>query len=515
MDVLELGLKPISDDSPGGADARYEPEYEEMEAEMAKLTNPSAEGGSISWDNLGKLSRTILAEKSKDMMAATYLVASLMHKDGAPGLAEGLAFYRAFIENFWDSMYPTKKRIRGRKNAAEWLYTHGEAFLRDNEQQPMPEEKLEAMKDDFEAINNFFSENMEDPPAYRQFLEVLNMLPVQPKAAPEPKSQSQEQTAPAQSQAAAPAPAAVEAGDMASDQDANRALQSGLKVLKQVAGFYLDNDLANPLSYQLLRLASWLTIPAPPLAEAGVTKIPAPPDQIKSVLDNLQAGTDPEALLKASETKVAQFLFWLDLSRMSHEALDQLGPRYHAARDAVASQTADFVKRLKGVENLAFADETPFADPATRQWIAEISAAGEGGGGAGGAAGAVDEKTAEEMEKARQLAKEKKLPEAVEVLQKNLLASPSGKDRMFWRVALVNMLVQAKKNQPAGAHVELILADIDRHGLDEWEPVLALEGYKAVLAALRFDKSDAAKDRVLDVIYRIARISPVEAMNLE
>jgi type VI secretion system protein VasJ len=174
------------------------------------------------------------------------------------------------------------------------------------------------------------------------------------------------------------------------------------------------------------------------------------------------------------------------------------------------------VSRLNGIENLAFADETPFADPETKAWLADLAKPGEGGGGASAAAADSEEAMVEEeFDRARQTAKEKDLPTAVEMIQEKLLAGGSSKSRLLWRMALARLLVLSKKNVPAKPHIEAIMAEIEKFRLEEWDPALALEGYKVVLSALRMNKDPEAVQKTRQVLDSIARISPGEALRLE
>lgn len=512
MELLELGKNPISDDAPAGADSKYEPEYEELEAEVGKLSNPSSTGG-VNWDTVAKLCETILAEKSKDIKAANYLVVALLHTQKVDGLVKGMEFLKVFLETFWEDLFPAKKRMRGRKNAVEWFFNQGEAFFTDFEPPPMTEEANTALMENFDAINNFLSDKMEDPPFYRSFMETLNTIPVQVKDEPKPD-------APAAAAPGALAPAAAPAApsELASDQDAKKAVTAALKIFKQVVGYHLEADPSKPIAYSLNRLAAWMPVEQLPPNEGGVTKIPAPPAQVRTVLENLYAEGEWENLLKAAETKVAQFLFWLDLSRMVYEALGQLGEDYEDAQKAVAKETGAFIGRLKGIDSFSFADETPFADPDTRKWIAEVASAASGGGGGGAPAAPEDSEEAkvqEEFENAKKMAKSKNLPEAVELLQEKLLTSGSGKSKMMWRMALARLLLSAKKVGPAQPHLEQVLADIKTYGLEDWDPQLALEGYKVVLSAIRFLKDEKSIGKTREVFDSISRISPGEALRLE
>ena len=45
MDMWSLGISPINADQPTGADARYEPEFDKLQAEIDKLSSPTASSG--------------------------------------------------------------------------------------------------------------------------------------------------------------------------------------------------------------------------------------------------------------------------------------------------------------------------------------------------------------------------------------------------------------------------------------------------------------------------------------
>ncbi len=90
MELLDLGIQPISQEHPAGAEARYEKEYEQLQAEIDKLSIPSATKGSIDWENVVKLGTLILSEKSKDIIVGSYLAAGLMEKNGVEGFSTGI-----------------------------------------------------------------------------------------------------------------------------------------------------------------------------------------------------------------------------------------------------------------------------------------------------------------------------------------------------------------------------------------------------------------------------------------
>lgn len=104
-------LTPIPGDNPGGEDVRYKPVYDQIK-EARRQDEEVATGvwetttKRADWNTVIKLSQEVLAKQSKDLQVAAWLTEALLHKEGAPGLAQGLDLCRALVEQFWDHLYP-------------------------------------------------------------------------------------------------------------------------------------------------------------------------------------------------------------------------------------------------------------------------------------------------------------------------------------------------------------------------------------------------------------------------
>src|SRR5215831_17917434 len=123
LDAVTSWTKPIDGPSPTGQSARGDESYEKLRAEIAKLS--AAAGGGPSWNDVFALASDILTRKSKDLMVASYLVAALIEKNGARGLAAGLQLYRDLCASYWPQLYPELERLRGRISAVTWLSEQG------------------------------------------------------------------------------------------------------------------------------------------------------------------------------------------------------------------------------------------------------------------------------------------------------------------------------------------------------------------------------------------------------
>ncbi|AJE02302.1 type VI secretion system protein TssA [Geobacter pickeringii] len=517
MDIATLGREPVRPDQPVGQDVRYDPLFDTLQAEVDKLTSPAV-AGSIDWEKVVRLAADILATRSKDLLVASYLAVGLVQTRGGDGLALGLTVWRDLLERFWADLYPT--RMRGRQRSVEWWRDRTEVALRQMGELTLPPEQHAIVAENLEAVGRLLGEHLEDAPSLAPLREVVaaaapetvpeEALPLSP--APAPGGEMPERDLPRSTTISAEAPrATLSTGSPA------QAMEAGLRQVGEAAGALLQQDPASPAPYRLSRLAAWGTVAELPPAAGGRTRIPAPERPVRTFLQELASHGDSEALLKAAEGRLPQFIFWLDLNRFSAEALARLGERFAPAREAVCRETAALLQRLPGLDGLAFADGTPFADPATRQWLAGMAGHGATAGRSGTEQGEPVSRTAEidrEMGEAQALVRDGKLIDAVERLQKRLGTGASRQEKLIWRLALAELLVNANRTSLALPHLEQVIAEIGTFGLEEYDPSLALQGLK--LAWLGFDAQAEPrfKEKAAETLHRIARLDPAEMVRL-
>ena len=153
MDITALAASPISENQPAGADAKYEPEYEALTAEIAKLSSVS-QSALISWQAVADNGAAILGQKSKDISVAAYTAVALAHIGGAQGFLDGVNLLRGVCTNFWDDAFPPKAKMRRRLNAYEWWHERALEQLRKENQPAVPAALAAEMAD---AVNEFDS----------------------------------------------------------------------------------------------------------------------------------------------------------------------------------------------------------------------------------------------------------------------------------------------------------------------------------------------------------------------
>lgn len=494
MDITALAASPVSESRPAGADAKYEPEYEALTAEIAKLSSVS-QSAPISWQDVADNGAAILAQKSKDISVAAYTAVALAHIDGARGFLDGVNLLRGICENFWDDAFPPKAKMRRRLNAYEWWHERALEQLRKENQPPIPAELSAEMTEAVNGLDSLVGTLMEDAQPLRDIKEAIRALPLlpeekpkepEPPAAPTPEPQPQPQTQeppreqpqrqvpePPRQTAAAPAPA-PQAGDTAA------ALSAFVDAARTYAFALRAENPANYLAWQLPRVALWGKITAlPPDDGTGQTMVPPPDMDRVEAAERLLAGKNWLKAATAADDLFQSYPLCIDLQRIADEALANLGPAFAAARARLRAETAAFAGRLPGLTSLSYDGGIPFVSPATRAWLDELAHDGQSGGsdcGPGG--GKIDAAIAE----AREILAGGDAAGALKKLEDSHGTSAAGNVRL--RAEELHMLCSQRETKTAAALARAIAREIEQSGLAKLEPDLAAEAMTAACQAL-------------------------------
>jgi type VI secretion system protein VasJ len=171
------------------------------------------------------------------------------------------------------------------------------------------------------------------------------------------------------------------------------------------------------------------------------------------------------------------------------------------------------LRRLPGLHELACGDGTPFADADTLAWIRKDVLGGAGGAGAGapGVGGDVDP---DALASARALAVAGNTAEALIAFDALLHGARSGRARFGVRLAMARAALSAGDEQLAAGLFSALYDEIERRGLDEWEPELAadcLAGYHECLTRGDGTRPEMAQRSAL-VYARLCRVDPRRAL---
>ncbi len=526
MNVEELGKTPIPGPLPAGLDARYEPEYALLQAEIDKL-NSVTQVGEVDWQRVVDLASSVLNDKAKDLLAAAYLCVGLMQIRELEGLGAGLRILDDLVRTFWENCFPAKKRMRGRVNAFSWWEEKTLIWLKGHTPaQPLSADQHKALVDACRSLDQILGEVMPDLPPLRELLNVLQRLPIErPKTAdfaPGPEQSADQPTgqpkedAPPAKQADAGREASSRSSPPASASPAPESADAARKALAEASRTFANlartEDFADAWVWKASRVAAWINVKLLPPSQAGQTMIPAPDMSIKqAILTLLAEGKHLEAARQA-EDFFPGAIFWLDLQRIIATALDSLGPDHTAAADVVRAETAWLLRRLPGLEALSFADGTAFADTETRGWIKSLIA--PAAASSHGACAGQDELVSKTMDQAAVRFGKKDEAGALDLISQAMRQAPDGPSRLRLRLGQMDLLCRAGRFAMSSALADELLAEVQNRGLEEWDPSLAVQVLLAAREAYMGmgDPENLAKGRGLAA--RISRIRPSAAMNL-
>jgi type VI secretion system protein VasJ len=499
MELKELGITPIPGASPAGTDVRSEEMFDRLSVEIEKMSSPSS-AGALDWGRVLIICADILSGSSKDLLVASYLSIALLKTRGMQGLATGVHIWRDMLTTYWETLFPVKSRMKGRRNAVEWWVEKTSAAVRGFAPEQWKKEEIEALYTDLDAIDTFLRNNMEEAPAVGPLMSivgsVLTTIEEKPPQEAAPGAKSPEVRQPV-TPAAAPGPAAVPTGD-----DPEPLIKHAIETMRAAAALLVEKDTSDGLYLRINRVVAWMTVAAPPPSRGGRTMIESPDEEVRDSLKNMYRSGSWKELLSACESRIPQFLFWLDLSRYVAEALGKMGMKTAAAE--VTGHTVLYVKRLPGIEGLTFSDGTPFADTETRRWLADADA-----GPVQAAAEGLVKQVEDEMGKARAMVEAGNLAAAIGSLRDALMRSPSVRERFVRQIHLCRFLKENNQAKVSSSNFRDLIGLIDAYRLGEWEPSLAVEAYEAILSV---SDGEGFEGLFPEVFRRLSLLDPVKAM---
>lgn len=489
--ISELGTQPIPGAEPVGSEVREEPAFELLEAELAKLSS-AVNSPTMDWNKVTQLAAELLGTKGKDLLVACYLTAGLLETRGLYGLADGLKVVGDLVQTYWDTLYPPLKRMRGRRNALQWLIDRVQQRAAEMDWASLPPQEGELvaqLTDRVRAIDAVVAEKDSEAPSVRTLLSLIGTLTVAEVKLPDPEPQAAG-AAPAIATGDAPSspPPATLLLDSASNVE--RALEDACSRLGSLAEWFLANDPSNPLSYRLSRTAAWSTLEALPPADAGQTRIAPPISQVTDALARLKDSQSDAELVQFAEAQLAAFPFWLDLNCICAAALGRMGSGFASARQEVCNETARLLGRLPGLEQLSFTGGTPFADSDTQDWLATLGVGSFTGSGRPAPSGRERDEVTAAIRNARSLAANDDLASAAACLQDQLALHPSAREQLLLQIRLCELLLQHRPGAALKAFAQAVVESIDRHQLTVWDPAMALDGLQVAYGVMTRDEED-------------------------
>jgi type VI secretion system protein VasJ len=466
---LAAGRLPIPGDAPAGRSVREDARFSELRQEIDKLTSILPEASSPDWNKVAALGTELLATLGKDISVASWLAASLPRLHGEEGLAAGATLLAEMCANYWDSLFPP--RTRARMGAIDWWQDQAAAWLEETKPEYLSARVKEIADAQLALLDQTVTAAEPDNPLRLRLLRAqIARLPSPPEAVPEEAPAAPETApAPVSVQTAAPLANAPAAPVLSGDASAAALLSASARFCLDAADALLARDSSLPAAYALRRAALWAGLAKLPPEDGGRTRIPAPEEHILPGLNALLGAGEYEKAARMAESQSGAYLYWLDLCRISAQALAGLGGSHDAARRALEGEVLAFTHRFPEAPALAFADGTPFADGVTRQWL-------DGLGGQGG--------TADPFEAELSAAAARAPAAALEALGELLIRHPGDKYTLPIYQTAFEACRKGELWPPLPYLAARLLALVAAHGLIASDPAAAARALSAAAAAL-------------------------------
>jgi type VI secretion system protein VasJ len=524
-ELLELGKNPIRPDAPGGDPARDSAEFEFLQNEIRKLEAPDQP--TVNWEGVVRAAVAISSARSKDLLVAAYLAVALYETEGFPGLAVGLHVLGDFVDTFWETCFPELKRMRGRAAAFEWMNERCARAIERSRRKP----SIESINECVERVNQLDDKTgslLDMPPPLgelrRALDEVANSIP-QPSAAPSASAgDSGGGGAATYSEPVPSGPVGIQSVEGA--EDLEPALEEVMRVGDLCATWLRANEPADPLGYRLSRMLTWRQLREAPPSEDGVTVLPDFDTAVPDQLEALRADGDHAGVLAQTEALFLTAPLWLDLTRHAVQALEAQGKEFAPAVDAVVYELATMLKRVPDIVKLKTSGGIPFADDATKKWIAKKVMAGSGGIDIGptaeaGAGARVrgGEAFPEAQREARKLGRAGKLSQALQKMAEGASRVERLEDRVVWKLEAARLSMQAGRFEIALAQLEALDGELRSASIEDWDPALCAEILRDLLRCRQqvaqagdFPPAELARSR--ELMGRLCRLDVVSALEL-
>ncbi|TFY90537.1 type VI secretion system protein TssA [Pseudomonas kairouanensis] len=467
---LELACQPCSQTEFAGSDMRFSSEYEALETELAKAQSIHG-SAQPDWLKILENSERLLRQHSKDLRVAVWLTWALHQRESYPGLLAGLGLLCQLCTHQWPAVFPKKNRTR--VAAFGWLVLRLEPLFAQNLPLQNQRALFESLLEHLVRLDALWGEHFGDEapmllPVHRQLAQRLEST-----AQSEPLAGGLSGVVAQVKQATAQIvqPQAV----VNNEKDAHKLLRALQEQARPLCGWWLRQNGTDTRALRLNRTLAWLALVNYPDADAErITALRGPaPDKLKRYQERYAQGHHADLILEL-ETSLAGAMFWFDGLRLLWQCLHTL-----QAEHAIVELEITFallLQRLPDLPTFRFHDGTAFADPATSDWIAlqvnrhlHVSKVPP----VANDANAAPWETAL-MDVAPRLHKDG-LKAAVRELKQGLHAAHGDRARFHWRLALARLCVQAGKHELAKIQLEHLDSELQRAGLERWEPELALQ----------------------------------------
>lgn len=347
-------LQPLGEGDGTGADPTYNDHFQQMYEEINKLSGTDPE-------LLCQLAETLLCQTVKDIRVVTWYIYARLYLDGERGLNESLLLLAAMLERFGQQLYP--RRVKARIAALEWL--NGAKVVDLLSRWPeVDRNDARLTAGAISLLHHTIAGWPEDEqPSFAGLCSALEARLARSGGADAVIPQN------SHSQAGSDRASASSALPLSPIQS-GRDLLDQSKLLSRWLGEQPYGWLA---SHRLIKTVRWDTVnQIPPLDASGCTRLSPPKPEYRAQLKRLYLQQSWIELVEQASQVFCEGVnhFWLDVQWYLWQGLSHAGQPWEMWSEYIIHDLQLLLKRLPGLENLAWNDGSPFADDVSLAWIA-------------------------------------------------------------------------------------------------------------------------------------------------
>ncbi|RRW70222.1 type VI secretion system protein TssA [Pantoea dispersa] len=351
-------LPPLAAGNGAGDDPTYEDDFQLMREEINKLSGTDT-------DTLCRLAEQVVSHQARDIRVVTWYAFARLQRDGDSGLADGLMLLTAMLKQAGQYVHPL--RSNARLTALEWLNSDKvlDTFSRwpdvTREDTARTAAALCLLDDALSTLPD------SEQPTFAGLLRTLETRLAgtggldTPVAASHPEETTDVGISTSPGSAV---PAAI-------------AVKSEVELVRQLrvlSGWVVEQPQGWLASHRIMKAARWdLVTQLPALDVNGRTRLLPPKQDYRAQLKRLYLQQSWTELVEQVDVMFTEGgnRFWLDLQWYLWQGLSRAGAPWELWADYILSDLKLLLKRLPGLETLAWNDGTPLADEVTLGWIAE------------------------------------------------------------------------------------------------------------------------------------------------
>lgn len=451
-----------------GEDQKYEEDFKFLKSSFSGV-------GELDTKHIFILGTQLLADNTKDLRVASYLVFAAASEYGVIGATYGLQLFNHFVAEFLADVHPLSNKAR--KAVHVWLLSQQARMIALIElRAEWRPEQIQALQQQLAVYGEHTVRQLdEDAGPLSDMLDWLDKLAqkhpvIEVTSAPKPKAEVEGKVAP---NAPAPQPemAALSHAGLSVQIDSETNYAKGLRKLLE-----FDREQTNfARLIGTARAARWSDLSLPP-NEQGKTRLPAPRATAFAPIKNALSTDNYHDALLAGEALFMEgaMHFNMDLQALQLSALKGLAEP--ARVQQLELSLLQLVIRFPQLANLTYEDGTPFCSAKSKDLLTDLVAKYAPSEPASGQADA-EYDTAEQQAKA--LVEEGKLNQALGVL--NQLPAHSQFQQANVQLLKARMCLHAERFDFAQPILLTLVEAIEQHQLGQWQPSFAMQVWRSSL----------------------------------